>query len=521
MDTYGRFLFEFLDQFFSGFKDMFMGIITGIQKIFNIPAYMELIKHYKEDFSISEWLLTGFAIIVLAIIIAVIVGLIVFFLKKHMRLRKKILNQEELLAEIDNLNREVETLVDEKMKILSMEQPDLGIDSKNFSRIGEEGENTMGADNRSGTEEEGEEVDPSKDSRFSKLTIVDLEYARYKQRDYKNSFTLPEFCHNFRHFAASGLRLWYNEKMIRLFISALASTKLVILQGISGTGKTSIALAWGKFVGHPSCVASVQPSWRDRTDIFGYFNEFTKKFNETDFLSYLYTAGYTDEVYTVILDEMNLARVEYYFAEMLSILEMHDPKEWKVEVVQNIWPTDPKRLQKGKLQIPENCWYIGTINNDDSTFMVTDKVYDRAMPIDINEKGVPFEYEETETMQINFSYLKKVFETAMNEYAVSNETLRKIEYMDNYTIKHFRVAFGNRIVKHMTKFVPVYVACGGDEVEAVDYFMAKKVLRKFEALNLALIRDEIDGYIDFLDKSFGKGKMAECIEFLLRLKKMS
>lgn len=84
-----------------------------------------------------------------------------------------------------------------------------------------------------------------------------------------------------------------------------------------------------------------------------------------------------------------------------------------------------------------------------------------------------------------------------------------------------RVAFGNRIVKHMRKFVPVYVACGGDETEAVDYFMAKKVLRKFEGLNLALIRDEIDGYVEFLDKNFGKGKMAECIEFLLRLKKMS
>ena len=88
-------------------------------------------------------------------------------------------------------------------------------------------------------------------------------------------------------------------------------------------------------------------------------------------------------------------------------------------------------------------------------------------------------------------------------------------------MKAARVAFGNRIVKHMRKFVPVYVACGGDETEAVDYFMAKKVLRKFEGLNLALIRDEIDGYIDFLDKTFGKGKMAECIEFLLRLKKMS
>ena len=91
--------------------------------------------------------------------------------------------------------------------------------------------------------------------------------------------------------------------------------------------------------------------------------------------------------------------------------------------------------------------------------------------------------------------------------------------MDDYTIKHFRVAFGNRIVKHMKKFVPVYVGCGGDETEAVDYFMAKKVLRKFESLNLSLIRHEIHPYIECLDKTFGKGAMKECTEFLLRLKK--
>jgi hypothetical protein len=72
----------------------------------------------------------------------------------------------------------------------------------------------------------------------------------------------------------------------------------------------------------------------------------------------------------------------------------------------------------------------------------------------------------------------------------------------------------------MKKFVPVFVACGGDEVSGVDYFMAKKVLRKFESLNLALIRDKIDGYIDFLNKTFGENKMPECIDVLLRLKKM-
>ena len=178
-------------------------------------------------------------------------------------------------------------------------------------------------------------------------------------------------------------------------------------------------------------------------------------------------------------------------------------------------------MLRGKLQIPPNAWYIGTINNDDSTFMVTDKVYDRAMPIDINEKGVAFEPEPQEALAVNFSYLDGLFNQAMKDYAMSQDTLSKIEAMDDYTIQHFRVAFGNRIVKHMKKFVPVYVACGGDETEAVDYFMAKKVLRKFEALNLALIRDEIDGYIAFLDKNFGKGQMKECIEFLLRLKKMS
>lgn len=551
METYGRFLFEFLHQFFSGFGEIIGGIGKGILNIFNFSAYYSIVKHYANDFQQSEWFLTGLAIICMLIVVGGIALIIFFFLKKHLKWRKKIVAQEELLQQIDNLNEQVEELVDEKMKLLSMKAPELGVKpglnatsaTRNISTTGVTaavgipgaagataaagnakiyggGVGIGGAGGSNGDNEE-EQIDPNNQSRFSKLTLIDQEYVKYKQKDYHNSFTLPEFCYMFRNFAASKLKLYYSEKMIRLFVSAIASTKLVILQGISGTGKTSISLAWGNFVKHPSCVASVQPSWRDRTDILGYLNEFTKKFNETDFLAYLYEAGYTDEIYTVILDEMNLARVEYYFAEMLSILEMHNSKDWKIEVVQSSWPTDPKKLIRGKLQIPPNAWYIGTINNDDSTFMVTDKVYDRAMPIDINEKGIAFEPDDVDAIEVNYSYLNGLFEKAMKDYAISPATLKKIDDMDNYTIKHFRVAFGNRIVKHMRKFVPVYVACGGDEVEAVDYFMAKKVLRKFEALNLALIRDEIDGYIDFLDKNFGKGKMSECIEFLLRLKKMS
>ena len=253
----------------------------------------------------------------------------------------------------------------------------------------------------------------------------------------------------------------------------------------------------------------------------GYFNEFTKKFNETDVLKEMYVAGYTDDVYTIILDEMNISRVEYYFAEMLSILEMPNKDEWIIELVPNSWKSDPKHVKGGKLKIPANMWYIGTINNDDSTFMVTDKVYDRAMPIDINDKGQAFKPEEVDAQDINYSYLNNLFETAMKENEISQDTLDKIEQMDDYVIRHFRIAFGNRIVSHMKKFVPVYVACGGDEIAGVDYFIAKKILRKFEQLNVAYIRDEIDPYIDFLDKTFGKNKMKECTEYLLRLKKLT
>jgi hypothetical protein len=308
--------------------------------------------------------------------------------------------------------------------------------------------------------------------------------------------------------------------MMDIFLSAIASTRLVILQGISGTGKTSLAYAWGKFVKNDSYIASVQPSWRDRTELFGYFNEFTKKFNESGVLAEMYKAGFTDDVYTMVLDEMNIARVEYYFAEMLSILEMPSVDEWIIDIVPSAWPNDPKRLTKGQLHIPGNMWYIGTINNDDSTFMVTDKVYDRAMPIDINEKGTPFEPIPTEAEKINASYLLKLFKQAKEEHPLTDEMYAKVEQMDDYVIEHFRIAFGNRIVKHMRDFVPVYVACGGKEIDAVDYFIARKILRKFEQLNLTYIRDEIDGFINFLNKLFGKTEFLECKEYLERLKKM-
>ena len=521
MDLIIRFLFEFLGQFVEGVKLIGLGIYNGFITMFNIPAYFKIVKDYSDDLTFGTWIMVGIAILVVVLILAIIVFLIAWCIRKLLIFRKRALAQEELLNELGKLEEQVVKLQREKENIMAMKVSQLGLtpdeapvlDDAISTETTGEGEET-GEDKK----EEITGIDPN--TRFTKLCTIDYEFRDYKVKNYNNNFTLEELVDNFRNFAASKLGLYYTTDMMRLFISAIASTRLVILQGISGTGKTSLAYAWGKFLKNDSCIASVQPSWRDRTELFGYFNEFTKKFNETEVLAEMYKANYTDDIYTLVLDEMNIARVEYYFAEMLSILEMPSQDEWIVEMVPSHWDSDPKLLTDGKLKIPGNMWYIGTINNDDSTFMVTDKVYDRAMPIDINDKGKVFKPKDVDAQEINASYLISLFEEAQKQFPLSDETFAKVEEMDDYVIAHFRIAFGNRIVKHMRDFVPVYVACGGKELDAVDYFLARKVLRKFEQLNLSYIRDEIDGFLGFLDKEFGKTEFKECKEYLNRLKKL-
>ena len=151
---------------------------------------------------------------------------------------------------------------------------------------------------------------------------------------------------------------------------------------------------------------------------------------------------------------------------------------------------------------------------------IRDRVYDRAFTINLDSKGVPFEAPPTQSSRISYSYVDELYRIAVREHPVSQEILDKIAQLDDYVISHFRVAFGNRIMKQLDIFVPVYVACGGTEVEGVDYMLSTKVVRKFEGLNLSLIRDEIDPLIEYLDRLFGKGAMAECISYLKRIKKM-
>ena len=354
--------------------------------------------------------------------------------------------------------------------------------------------------------------------RFCMLPKIDENPDLYKRDDYETDMTLEKICNEFRDFSAYELKLYYDISDIRRFIAGLAVTKIIILQGMSGTGKTSLAYAFGKFLDNQSTLIPVQPMWKERTDLLGYYNEFTKRFNETDLLVKMYEALYSRDIYITVLDEMNIARVEYYFAEFLSLLELPNEKERWLTVVSDEWKTDPEKLKNGKINLPANMWFVGTANNDDSTFAISDKVYDRAMILNLSKKSEPFKAKKTKVRHIAAEDFVKLTKEAEREYVLTKRNENRLAMLDKYLIDHFHITFGNRIMKQIRSYVPIYVGCGGTELEALDDILAKKIMRKLEMQNPVHVKRSADDLCMYLDELFGTDKMPLCKEYIAGLK---
>lgn len=497
--------------------------------------------------------------VLLMLVLIAIPVLIVVLLIRHLIMRHKLkmdkTDNAELYREIGRLNKQVISLVDEKNRILALKVNAMGgtarIPYVGASALADDVLPTVG--NVTGNvptaggvavaggnvkldasesfaeaaatavvnaKERVEEAQRSQVHRFPKLTLVDEKYHGYVEPAYDNGISLEEFTEGYRLYAASNLQLYYTPEIVRRFVAGMASSKLLILEGISGTGKTSLPYSFSRYMNNPATIVSVQPSFRDRTELLGYFNEFSKRFNETEFLRALYEANYRPDPTLIVLDEMNLARIEYYFAEMLSVLEMPSKDEWVLDLVPTAWQGDPERLQDGKLPVSDTTWFIGTANNDDSTFTITDKVYDRAMPIELNDRADAFECELHPQCFITAEHLQALFEQAKLDHPISEEMLDNLEKLDSYLSTRFKLSFGNRIIKQMYDFVPVYVACGGTELGGMDYIIARKVLKKFESMNVNFVRDEITGLIEYIEKLFGAAGMPDSVDYLRRIQNL-
>lgn len=563
MNAYFYYFYNMMRNIFELLWNVVLAVVDAIVGIIDVDFYLRLFDTYKDDLSPVGWVAALITHIIILLIFILITYLIIRGIRVLLRFKVPVVEYERMKDEVVTLKREIMKANYEKDKILAMKINDLGMEvnpqlmkSELKDEFGEEddadvnenaendadllaetaeinpdalaGEDELaGLDvvmaQEGGMEAEAEEELSLEDLRFPRLNSVDRLYlsAEYQPPLYPNNYNLEELCIQFRNFAAGKLGLYYDLEIIKQVFASFGAAKMLILQGISGTGKTSLPYALGQFIENPSLICSVQPSWRDRTELFGYYNDFTKKYTETEFLKTLYEGHYQEDIRFVILDEMNIARVEYYFAEMLSILELPREEERYISIVSNETKTDPEKMIEGKIWIPSNVFYVGTINNDDSTFAVADKVYDRAIPIDLDDKAQPFETPDTPPMRVSYTYLNALYDVAKENYPISEQMLLELEKLDAYLIKHFRLTFGNRILRQIKDFVPCYIACGGTEMDGIDFMFAKKILRKFESLGLGFIRDEIDGLILYLEKTFGEEEFKISREYLQRLKRMS
>lgn len=448
-------------------------------------------------------------------------------IKKNAELEKRVAELESILSscpskeELDNLrantikyeqiNNQLDILKQEKLK-LEAENIELKVDKdeiesyRKFIKILELQKSELQRE----LDRNIELYNNSTEKVFASLSLIDEEFVNDYPTILRSSISLKVLCDRFRGYLANRSiePLYYDEKTIRTFIAGFASSRIMILEGLSGTGKSSLPRAFADFMGSKTIEVPVQSSWKDRNDLLGFYNDFKKQYKETEFLKALYRATHDpNNIYVIVLDEMNLSRIEYYFADLLSVLQKPNVEEWKIELISDYasitqnpkaWP---KLIHEGKLQISDNTWFVGTANKDDSTFIITDKVYDRSVVLSFDKKGEYEKIEKADPIQMNNTDFQSLLRQA-SRFTDSKDEVRfknMIKYLDDTVKALFEITFGNRIAIQLEKFVPVYIACGGTVDEAIDIMFSRKVLRKLEGLydeetkaNLGMFKDDIE-----------------------------
>jgi hypothetical protein len=333
------------------------------------------------------------------------------------------------------------------------------------------------------------------ESVFPRCFSMDQEFqSEYETRSVNN---LQEFVVEVdRRISAAGL--YYKERDIRSFVAGLNMSHLFILQGISGTGKTSLPIEFSKVIGSGSAderfqsyeVVEVQAGWRDRDDLLGYYNSFEHKFYEKKFLQALYKAGtpaFRDKIFIIVLDEMNLSYPEQYFADFLSLMERKNDTRW-IDLIPKSVPgrPSPKKFDDGRrIRVPENVWFVGTANRDETTKDIADKTYDRSHIMELPEKhpdqNGPTPVLSDSPRPVSFKSLKEAFDRACKKTEYKHEIEEAwnfVESLRTSLANQLGVGWSNRLKSQTELYLPVIRASGGDWAEAVDDLLALKILRK-------------------------------------------
>lgn len=344
-----------------------------------------------------------------------------------------------------------------------------------------------------------------------------------RQQQLFSNLTLPKLVRFIVDYARnSRLHLSYTEEDIATFIAGLGTTKLSILQGMSGTGKTSLPKIFTEALYSKCEIIEVESSWRDKNELLGYYNEFSKMYTPKKFTQALYRAALNPDVLTlIVLDEMNLSRIEYYFSDFLSLME-NEPEHRKLKLLnvplyrtENGTKIPYAALEDGHtLPIPPNVWFIGTANRDESTFEISDKVYDRAHTMNFNKRATKVSYssDPLEPFYVPASELTRLFEDAKNTFKFNIDVYPAIAQVEQL-LAPYNISFGNRIAMQIESFVSIYCSCFS-LTEAVIHDAVEKILFSKVVSKLELKSVENKEELAF---EFEKIGFTKCSEFIRQL----
>ncbi|MEB3883241.1 AAA family ATPase [Lyngbya sp. CCY1209] len=287
---------------------------------------------------------------------------------------------------------------------------------------------------------------------------------------------------------------------------------LVVLAGISGTGKSELPQRYADFIGAQRLTLAVQPRWDSPQDLQGFYNYIEKKFKPTDLMRGLYQYNHDEQmrnrIVIVLLDEMNLARVEYYFSDFLSKLESRRSGDTYLEIDLGSLPL---REEERRLKIPEQFLFVGTMNEDETTQTLSDKVLDRANVLTFGKPENLRLREENQNgsggnrRPIYLDY--RQFKTWTKNPQVDSPVVQKVkEYLDkaNDVMEKIGHPFAHRVYQAITKYVVNYP--GVTQVASPEFRHAladqfgQKLLPKLRGLMVDDYHEELEEMKQLIDE---------------------
>ena len=314
----------------------------------------------------------------------------------------------------------------------------------------------------------------------------------------------------------------YSLSDITNFYLALHTKPLLILAGISGTGKTQLVRQFAKAIGYGDdrhcSLIPVRPDWADNADLIGYRN-IQGEFEQQRLLKVMQDAlAHPDEPFFVILDEMNLARVEHYFSDFLSVLETH--KRGEDDLIYTSPIVSDATVNHGvPVTIPQNMMFVGTVNMDETTHPFSRKVLDRANAIEMNQISLPWGDETKISAEpLNGLYADAFIAPYINSIDLSVEQKAELKpFIEllvriNTILEPAGLHFGYRVRDEMAFYLSLHRELGLADAglmtfeEALDHQLMQKVLPRIHGSALS-VRTALQSLLAELSGALIEGDM--------------